>query len=649
MARASLGIAMGSAGSDAASESAGVGYTWTVRDPLTVSLALLLLLPAAAGAGVPSGLRLERVATCLDDPVAVTHAGDGRLFVTLQAGRVVVIEDGRVLPRPFLDITGRVGSGGERGLLSVAFHPRYAANGFFFVDYTNNSGDTVIARYSVSGNPDVASPASEVILMTLDQPFSNHNGGQLQFGPDGFLYVGTGDGGSGDDPECHAQDPQSLLGKILRIDVDRGTPPFFAVPPDNPFVGVAGIRDEIWALGLRNPWRFSFDRTRGDLFIGDVGQGSREEVSFQPASSGGGENYGWKMMEGNLCRNQSSGCPSPLPACGSAAYTAPILEYWNAGGECAVTGGYVYRGEAIAGLAGRYLYGDFCSGAVWAAERAGASWRAERLPFAAPGLTSFGEDSAGEIYLTAGGGLYRLAGPAAGAPGTLDFTATAYEAAEGDGRATVTVQRTGGSDGEVAVDYATGDGTATAPADYAAAAGTLTWAAGDGAVKSFTVAVVDDREVEGDEFLTVSLSSPAGGALLGERSSATLTLADDDVDTEPCVADANTLCLTGERFRVRMSWRTILEETGRGVAVPLTEDSGYFWFFSPNNPEVFVKVLDACFEPYDHFWVFVGGLTDVETHVTVVDTVTGEVQRYDKELGLGFDPIRDTSAFDTCP
>ena len=626
----------------------GLASSWARHRIPAASMALGLALASESIDAAPA-LTLETLAVGLASPVAVTHAGDGRLFVTLKAGRIVIYENGRILPEPFLDITGRVSSNNERGLLSVAFHPDYAAIGLFFVNYTNLQGNTVIARYAVSANPDMTNAGSEVILLTIDQPFSNHNGGQIQFGPDGLLYIGTGDGGSGDDPECHGQNPQSLLGKMLRIDVNHGAPPFFVIPPDNPFVGVPGVRDEIWALGLRNPWRFSFDRIRGDLFIGDVGQGSREEVSFQPAASGGGENYGWKMMEGTLCRNQSGGCAGSIPACGSAQYVPPILEYPNAGSDCAVTGGYVYRGSAIAELAGSYLYGDFCSGALWAAVGSGNSWQAERLPLTAPSLTSFGEDTNGEIYLTAGDRLQRLVSAVNTSPGTLELAAAAFDASEGEGQATVTVQRTGGSDGEVDIDYATRDGSATAPADYAAVAGTLTWADGDSTVKSFTVNLVDDAEVEGEESLNVALSNPTGGALLGARSSAPVILADNDIDTEPCVSDDNTLCLTGERFRVRMTWRTMLGETGPGVAVPLTEDAGYFWFFSPNNPEIFIKVLDACFEPFDHFWVFIGGLTDVETRVTVVDTATGEVRRYDKELGLGFDPIRDTSAFATCP
>ena len=255
--------------------------------------AILFQGPATSLAAQPA-LTLKPIITGVNRPVAVTHAGDGsgRLFVTLQAGQIIIYDGEEVLPTPFLDILSLVGCCGERGLLSAAFHPNYASSGFFFVNYTNNSGDTVIARYSVSSDPNLADPDSAVILMTISQPFSNHNGGQLNFGADGYLYIGMGDGGSAGDPGDRAQDPAELLGKMLRIDVDGALP--YGIPPTNPFIGDPSTRDEIWALGLRNPWRFSFDRLTGDLFIADVGQGSREEVSFQHRSSPGSENYGWR-------------------------------------------------------------------------------------------------------------------------------------------------------------------------------------------------------------------------------------------------------------------------------------------------------------------------------------------------------------------
>ena len=305
----------------------------------------------------------------------------------------------------FLDVTPLIACCGERGLLSVAFHPRYAENGLFFVDYTNTGGHIVVARYRVSpANPDAADPASGVVLLTIPHPEPNHNGGQLQFGPDGYLYVGTGDGGSADDPPCNAQRDDTLLGKILRLDVDQSaaSPPYYGIPPSNPFVSRAGARGEIWAKGLRNPWRFSFDRATGDLRIGDVGQTLREEVDFQPAASPGGEKYGWKLMEGSLCGGGGgASCPEPVPECAAAGLVRPVLEYSHVSGSCAVTGGYVYRGSRIPELSGRYLYGDFCSGRIWADGE-------PAIPFA-PGLTTFGEDLAGELYVaTEGGALYRI-------------------------------------------------------------------------------------------------------------------------------------------------------------------------------------------------------------------------------------------------
>ena len=316
-------------------------------------------------AAAAPAIHLTQIAGPLTGVTAITNAGDGRLFITLQRGQIVVWDGAQVLATPFLDLSDLVVCCGEQGLLSTAFHPNYAANGLFFVDYTNVSGDTVIARYSVSGDRNVADPFSAKILLTIDQPFANHNGGQLQFGPDGMLYVGMGDGGAANDPDCHAQrlDPQTgrqeLLGKLLRLDVDPSiaAPPWYAIPAGNPFVG-AGGPDEAWAIGLRNPWRFSFDRLTDDLFIADVGQGLREEIDFQPAGSGAGANYGWKIMEGTLCTGNTGSCPPSTPACFSPSFTAPILEYGHDVGRCSVTGGYVYRGLAIPDLSGTYLFAD---------------------------------------------------------------------------------------------------------------------------------------------------------------------------------------------------------------------------------------------------------------------------------------------------
>ncbi len=365
-------------------------------------------------------LVLEPLASGLPGLTSIVSSGDGRLFLTEQLGRVVIWNGAWVQSTPFLDVSGLVSCCGERGLLSVAFHPDYATNGLFFVDYTNTAGNTVIARYRVSNNPEVADAASGVILLTIAQPFSNHNGGQLQFGPDGYLYIGMGDGGSANDPICNAQRDDVLLGKLLRIDVNVSAAPYYAVPADNPF-RPGGVPNEVWSKGLRNPWRFSFDRLTGDLWIADVGQGAREEVDFAARASGGGagQNYGWKAMEGTICGGGGlSGCPtSPAPpACGSAAYTAPVYEYAHGTGDCSITGGYVYRGSAMPSFAGQYFYGDYCTGKIWANGRL--------LTPRAANLTTFGQDASGELYLATGNGaLFRLA--QSGVPPTQTATPAA--------------------------------------------------------------------------------------------------------------------------------------------------------------------------------------------------------------------------------
>ncbi len=404
----------------------------TVAVLLGVGAALLALLglvalPAPPAAAQLPDLDLEPVAGGLDRPTAVAHAGDGRLFVAEQNGRVVVVRDGAVLPAPFLDIRDRVGSGGERGLLSLAFHPGFPQPRWVFVHYTDRGGDTVLSRFQVSAsNPDAAMAGSEQVLLRAEQPFANHNGGQLHFGPDGFLYLGLGDGGSGNDPQCNAQDLSTLLGKVLRLDVDANAaaPPFHGIPADNPFVGRAGARPEIWSLGLRNPWRFSFDRATGDLYVADVGQGDREEVDFEPPGAGG-RNYGWKLHEGSRCTGSAAGCAEAPPPCGAAEYVFPVLEYGHGGGRCSITGGYVYRGERIAGLDGWYLYGDFCSGEILASRRVAGRWTTEPTGLEVSQLTTFGEDAEGALYVTGfGGTLYRVTGPPPGPQACLPGATT---------------------------------------------------------------------------------------------------------------------------------------------------------------------------------------------------------------------------------
>ena len=351
-------------------------------------------------------LGLERVAEGFSQPVYVTHAGDGsgRLFVLERAGTIRIVANGSVLREPFLDIRSLIRSSGqEQGLLGLAFHPRYRENGRFFVYYTATAnGENTIAEYRVSGDSNRADANSGSVLLAIPDFAANHNGGMLAFGPDGYLYAGTGDGGGGGDPQRTAQDLDALLGKLLRLDVDRGRP--YSIPPDNPFVSRNGARQEIWAYGLRNPWRFSFDRATNDVWIGDVGQNAWEEVNFQPAGSRGGENYGWSIMEGTHCFRPRDGCDQD-------GLVLPVVEYSLGQGRCAVTGGYVYRGAAHTALTGAYYYGDYCTGQIWALHRDREStWQNVQMLDTDLRISSFGEDQAGEVYLTdlAGGGVYRL-------------------------------------------------------------------------------------------------------------------------------------------------------------------------------------------------------------------------------------------------
>ncbi len=348
-------------------------------------------------------LTLTEVTAGLDEPVHVTHAGDGsgRLFVVERGGTIRLVSDGALAPEPFLDITDPVGSrSSEQGLLSVAFHPRYRETGRLFVDYTDKQGDTVISEFRVSDNAGRADPGSEKVLLRIDQPAPNHNGGQLAFGPDSFLYIGMGDGGGAADQYRNGQNRESLLGKILRIDVDNWDP--YAIPPDNPFANTPGTRPEIWALGMRNPWRFSFDRETGDLYIGDVGQSSWEELSFQPATSRGGENYGWPITEGTHCFQPREGCDT-------ADLTLPVHDYSQELG-CTIVAGHRYRGTAVPELADAFIYADYCSGRMWAlTQGSDGSWTNHDLVKAERGISSFGEDESGELYLVnIGGALYRL-------------------------------------------------------------------------------------------------------------------------------------------------------------------------------------------------------------------------------------------------
>lgn len=372
----------------------------------------LLMLPSCLLAA-PVMQLVPIISSGLTQSVGLTHAGDNshRIFINEKAGQIRIYnqQTKSLLPTVFLDISARLTTGStnsERGLLGVAFHPDYSNNGFFYVHYSSNgttcgasNGDTVISRFSVSADPNIADSTSEQCIFTTAQPFSNHNGGQISFGPDGYLYIGLGDGGSANDPGNRGQDKTQFLGKILRIDINSGTN--YSIPPDNPFVGDPNALDEIWAWGLRNPWRFSFDRETGDLFIADVGQNTWEEIDFQPASSTGGENYGWVCREGaHDFLNTRPNCPANNPV-------DPIIEY-NHNFGCSITGGSRYRGSLFPALTGYYLYGDFCDGTIWAATDASGSWTSEVVIQGGFGLTTFGEDENGEIYAIYGSVISRV-------------------------------------------------------------------------------------------------------------------------------------------------------------------------------------------------------------------------------------------------
>lgn len=335
--------------------------------------------------------RLVEVVSGFTRPLYLTHAGDGsgRLFVVEQDGLIRIIQNGQIAAEPFLDIKTLVNrDGSERGLLGLAFHPQFAENGQFFINYTGLNGDTVIARYMVTtDDPNRANSSSAAILLTLDDPYPNHNAGQLAFGPDGYLYIGTGDGGSAGDPQGNGQNTRALLGKMLRIDIDGGEP--YRIPNDNPFINDSRFAPEIWAWGLRNPWRYSFDRETGDLYIADVGQNAWEEINFQPAGMGG-QNYGWNAFEGTHPFNQTFSPENVV---------MPIAEYSHADG-CSVTGGYVYRGTEIQEIQGMYLFADFCSGSLWGVQRdETGNWQMRHLLNTGRVISSFGEDENGELYL----------------------------------------------------------------------------------------------------------------------------------------------------------------------------------------------------------------------------------------------------------
>lgn len=358
------------------------------RYPVAMRWLLPLLLAGWVGA---QEIRTVPVANGLSATTDIQHAGDGsgRLFLVQQNGVVRILQNGNLLATPFLDIRSKTAPASERGLLGLAFPKDFAQNQRFYVDYTDLNGNTVIAQYRVAANRDVADVATEIVLLRITQPFANHNGGQVRFGPDGYLYIAMGDGGSAGDPQGNGQNLNTLLGKLLRIDVES-TPGQVRIPPSNPFANTAGARGEIWAYGLRNPWRFSFDRATGDLWIGDVGQDNYEEIDLQAASSPGGENYGWNRTEGMHCYRAG---------CSTTGLVAPVFEYSHTSAACSITGGFRYRGALSSGLRGTYIYGDYCNGRIWGLEWNGTAWSNRLLLASGFLITSFGEDEAGEVYV----------------------------------------------------------------------------------------------------------------------------------------------------------------------------------------------------------------------------------------------------------
>ncbi|WP_338409050.1 PQQ-dependent sugar dehydrogenase [uncultured Flavobacterium sp.] len=346
-------------------------------------------------------ITIQSFATGFSGAVEITHAADSRLFVVQKGGLIKILNsDGTINLAPFLNVSSLISSGGERGLLGLAFHPNYTTNGYFFVNYTNTSGNTVIERYSVnSSNPNLANTTGS-ILMTIAQPYSNHNGGSIKFGPDGYLYIGMGDGGSGGDPENRAQNINENLGKLLRIDVDTAVSPFYTSPTSNPYIGTTG-NDEIWAIGLRNPWKFSFNRSNGDLWIADVGQNNVEEINKVSNPLSAGLNFGWRCYEGTVAYN-TTGCASV------STLTMPLAQYTHTGGNCSITGGYIYTGALYPNFLNKYFFADYCVNRIGYVDESSNAITYTPNFSGNNNFTSFGEDVNGELYITNSNTIFKI-------------------------------------------------------------------------------------------------------------------------------------------------------------------------------------------------------------------------------------------------
>lgn len=622
------------------------------------SLLAASLLAAGSWSSSAAALSLEIepvLSSGQGDVVAITNAGDDRLFLVSKEGRVFILRDGIRESRPYLDLRSRVLYTGEpeseQGLLSVVFHPDYASNGFLFAAYTGLDGTGVLARFSVSGpDPDVASVGSERILLEVPQPGPNHNINHLAFGPDGYLYVSSGDGGYQPEPRCTPQDRDNFLGKVLRLDVDTSpeAPPYYAIPADNPFVGDPATLDEIWGLGLRNPWRFAFDPTNGDLWLADVGHRARDEINFVAAGSPGGDNWGFKMMEGFACRGNPTGCRPDVPPCFSPEYTEPVLDQMLDSRHCAVIAGPVYGGTAIPELRGALLVGDYC-GATSLVRRVGPDVVRTELSEDLFGLTTFGEDSTGEVYLRAGDTLYRLVGLREDV--VVGFDAAEISVDETAGFVRVPIRRQGDAGPAVSVTVGTRPLTA-GPGDFTPISENVAWPAGATADRFVDVSIVDDAEREGDERFVVELTSPVG-ADLAAQSTVEVRIVDDEIGGV-CVPSPTVLCLgEGGRFRTTLTWRDF--EGGVGVARAVSLDgvvedaaavssSGLMWFFRPDNMEMLVKVLDGC-AINDHHWVLLAAATTVDYTIEILDTETGGLWRFRNPLGNESPAVTDIDAF----
>jgi glucose/arabinose dehydrogenase len=609
--------------------------------------AALLLASLLASPSAARHFALTTVDTGLDSATAIVNAGDDRIFVVAKEGYLWIYRNGVKKSSPYLDIRDRVLFTGEpeseQGLLSAVFDPDYATNGYLFVAYTDRDGVGVVSRFSVSGpDPDHAPRSSEKVLLRVPQPGANHHLNHLAFGPDGLLYIASGDGGYQPEPSCSPQDGSLLLGKILRLDVHQNldTPPFHAIPASNPFVGDPAVRDEIWALGTRNPWRFSFDRGTGDFWLADVGHRLREEIDFLPAGAAGGQNWGFKMMEGKQCRGDAANCSFPIPPCDDPAYSPPVLDYGHDDRHCAIIGGHVYRGNAIPELRGLYLGGDYC-GATFLVSKNGGNFAFEELSTDLFRLIAFGEDAQGETYLLVAGTLHKLVGLSD--DGQVAFAAATASQDEDGGTVSVAVKRLGGTSGAVSVGWATVPGSA-GTADYVASSGTLSWPSGVSADRTITVNLKDDAEIEGNETFRIALSG-AVGASIGTPAETTVEIRDDEIDQGPCVPADTVLCLSDGRFRITATWKDYLGQTGNGHAVPFTfGPSGFLYFFDPTNIEMLVKTLDGC-AINNHFWVYAAATTDVEYTLRVIDTETGRLHEYKNTLGVASPTINDIVAF----